>query len=346
MDIATVKSIRDVTHLEDLLSEPTTGAIETMGRLKGDILILGVAGKIGPSLARMAKRASDAAGTKRRIIGVARKLVTDMKANLEEHGIETIICDLLDQAQLDQLPDAPNVIYMPAMKFGATGQEALTWALNTYLPGMAAKRFRQSRIVAYSTGNIYGLSPVTKGGSVETDVPCPVGEYAMSCLGRERIFQHFSQTLNIPISLFRLNYATEMRYGVLIDLAQQVWADQPINVNMGYFNILWQGDSNAMTLQSFEHAASPPFLINATGPDILTVREVCTRLGQLMKKDVRFTGCEAPDALLNNSTKAYELFGHPRVTADQLIRWSADWTMRGGPLLGKPTHFENREGKF
>ncbi len=345
-DMTTVESIQNVEQLEEMLSEPTAGAIETMGRCKGDLLILGVGGKIGPTLARMAKRASDAAGAKRRIIGVDRNLVGEMKAGLEKNGIETISCDLLDQAQLDGLPDAPNVIYMPAMKFGSTGQEALTWALNTYLPGMAAQRFRKSRIVAYSTGNIYGLSPAARGGSVETDVPSPVGEYAMSCLGRERMFQHFSQTLNIPVSLFRLNYATEMRYGVLVDLAQQVWAGQTIDVSMGYFNVIWQGDASAMTLQSFDHAASPPFLINATGPEILKVREVCTRFGQLMKKDVRFIGNEAPDALLSNSTKAYNLFGRPRVTADQLIRWIADWTMRGGPLLGKPTHFENREGKF
>lgn len=345
-DITAVEAIRDVEQLEEMLSEPTAGAIETMGRLQGDMLILGVAGKIGPTLARMAKRASDAAGAKRRIIGVGRNLTGEMKTRLEKHGIETLTCDLLDQAQLDGLPDAPNVIYMPAMKFGATGQEALTWALNTYLPGMVARRFRKSRIVAYSTGNVYGLSPVAKGGSVETDVPCPVGEYAMSCLGRERMFQHFGQTLKIPIALFRLNYATEMRYGVLVDLAQQVWTGQTIDLSMGYFNVIWQGDANAMTLQSFDHAASPPFVINVTGPEILKVREVGTQFGRLMKKEVRFTGSEAPDALLSNSGKAFDLFGHPRVTADQLIHWIACWTMRGGPLLGKPTHFENREGNF
>jgi nucleoside-diphosphate-sugar epimerase len=235
---------------------------------------------------------------------------------------------------------------MAGMKFGTTGQQARTWAMNSYLPGMVAQKFRRSRIAAFSTGNFYPLVPVTGGGSVETDEPAPVGEYAMSCLGRERILEHFSRVHQVPMAIIRLNYAVEMRYGVLLDMARKVWAGEPIDVTMGNLNAIWQADANAMTLQAFDHVGTPPRVFNVTGPETLSVRRVCEEYGRLMGKPVRFTGAEAPTALLNNAQLSHRLFGYPRVPVQQVIAWTADWVMRGGESLGKPTHFETRDGKF
>jgi nucleoside-diphosphate-sugar epimerase len=339
-------AVESVDQLEDLLSAPTDGVIETLARLDGDVIVLGVAGKMGPTLARMARRAFDAAGVRRRVIGVARFSSGGVAERLQAHGVETVRCDVLDQAQLDHLPDAANVVAMTGMKFGATGQEALTWAMNSYLPGMIALRYRHSRVVAFSTGNVYGLSPVGLGGSVEGDPPAPVGEYAMSCLGRERIFEHFSHTLGIPMVLLRLNYACELRYGVLVDLAQRVLAGEPVDLGMGQLNAIWQADANAMALGAFDHVASPPFVLNVAGPETLSVRRVAEEFGRLLGRPVRFQGTEAADALLSNGQLGHRLFGYPRVGAGQMIRWIADWLRRGGPTLGKPTHFEVRDGKF
>lgn len=338
--------IADVDMLDDLLSRPTPEVVETFRRLKGDVIVLGVAGKMGPTLARMAARAAEEAGTPRRVIGVSRFSKGDLESRLNGWGIETIRCDLLDPQQLADLPDAPHVIYMAGMKFGSTGQESLTWAMNTHLPALVSQRYADSRIIAFSTGNIYGLSPVTHGGSVETDPLDPTGEYAMSCLGRERMFEHFSRTLDIPAALIRLNYATELRYGVLVDLAQQVLAGKPIDVTMGTMNVIWQGDANAMALAALDHAASPPFVLNVAGPELLSVRRVCEQFGELFDKPVQFVGDEAPNALLNNGQLGHRLFGYPRVGVQQMVRWIADWLTRGGELLGKPTHFEVRDGKF
>jgi nucleoside-diphosphate-sugar epimerase len=338
--------IRDVSELENLLSEPSPGAIDTLRRLEGDLILLGVGGKMGPTLARMAKRASVQVGVPRRVIGVSRFTAPGEEANLREHGVETIRCDLLDEDAVARLPDVPNVVFMTGMKFGSTGQEALTWAMNAYLPSIVCKKYRRSRIVAFSTGNVYGLVPVGSGGSRETDTPNPVGEYAMSCLGRERMFEHFSRTLQIPMTLIRLNYACELRYGVLVDLAKKVWREELIDLDMGYFNVMWQGDANAMSLQTFDLLAAPPAVVNLTGPETLSVRDVATELGKLMRKAPRFVGKEADTALLSNAQPLLERFGPPRVSAGQLILWIADWVMHGGPTLGKPTHFESREGRF
>ena len=346
--IALPDAVRDVEHLEDLLSEPSPGVIDTLSRLQGDVIVLGVGGKMGPSLARMTRRASDAAGVRRRVIGVSRFGSGDgrLPAQLKGWGVETIPCDLLDPDQLDRLPEVPNVVYMAGMKFGTTGQQARTWAMNSYLPGMVAQKFRRSRIVAFSTGNFYPLVPVTGGGSVETDEPAPVGEYAMSCLGRERIFEHFSRTLSIPMAIIRLNYASELRYGVLVDLATKVWNEHPIDVSMGSFNVIWQADANAMTLAAFDRAASPPFVLNVAGPQVQTIRGAGERFAELMGKTVDFNGKEAGEALINDGSLGHRLYGAPRVDVDRQMRWVADWVMRGGRLLNKPTHFESRDGKF
>jgi hypothetical protein len=339
-------TIQNLAQLEDLLSEPTPEVVQTMGRLQGDLIVLGIAGKTGPSLARMAKRASDLAGNRRRIIGVARFSSTGIEAELQTQGIETVRCDLLNEEALRRLPDVPNVLYLAGMKFGATGQESLTWAMNTHLPALVCQKFAPSRIVAFSTGNVYGLVPSDSGGSRESDCPAPVGEYAMSCLGRERIFEHFSRTLNTPVALLRLNYACDLRYGVLVDLAQKVLTGAPVDLGMSWFNTLWQGDANAMTLRCFDHVASPPLTLNLTGPELLSVRETCEKLGKLLGRQPVFTGTGSSTALLSNARRAFGLFGEPRVSSDRLLGWVAGWVRQGGPTLNKPTHFEARDGKF
>jgi nucleoside-diphosphate-sugar epimerase len=333
-------SIQDVAQLEDVLSEPTEGVIRTLGSLDGDILVLGAAGKMGPTLARMAKRASDAAGVKRRVIGASRFSSPALKNQLQVWGVEPVRCDLLDPASLAKLPDAANVVFMAGMKFGCT------WAINSYLPGLVADRYRDSRIAIFSTGNVYGLSPVARGGSREEDALNPSGEYAMSCVGRERIFEYFSRANQTKMSILRLNYASELRYGVLLDIAQRVNADQPVSLSMGYLNTIWQADASAMSLESLRCASSPPNVINLTGPQILRVRSVAKEFGKKFGKSVRFEGRESSDALLSSAAKSCELFGRPRVSAQQIIDWTADWVRRGGATLAKPTHFEERAGNF
>jgi nucleoside-diphosphate-sugar epimerase len=341
-----LSAIRDVEHLEEVLSAPTDVVVETLGRLPGDLIFLGAGGKMGPTLARMARRASDRAGTQRRVIAVSRFGDRATRQRLEAHGVDTICCDLLDPDQLRQLPDAANVVYMTGMKFGATGQAALTWAMNSLLPARVCEKYRRSRIVVFSTGNVYGLSPVHLGGAVETDALQPVGEYAASCLGRERLAEYCSRTWDIPMALLRLNYAHELRYGVLVDIAQNVLADQPIDVAMGYFNALWQADANAMSLYAFDHLSSPPFVVNLAGPELLSVRRVAQQFGQLLSRPVTFHGDEARDAFISNGQLGHSLFGYPRVAVGQLLSWIAEWLQGGGSTLNKPTHFGARDGKY
>ncbi|HKB41366.1 MAG TPA: NAD-dependent epimerase/dehydratase family protein [Gemmataceae bacterium] len=341
-----LERVEDVEQLEDLLSEPTASAVETMARLSGDLTLLGVGGKMGPTLARMARRADEAAGVKRRILGVSRFSDARQRQRLESHGIETISCDLLDAEQLARLPDVANVVFMTGMKFGATGNESRTWAMNAFLPGMVAQKYRRSRIVAFSTGNVYGMSPVHLGGSLEDDVPRPVGEYSQSALGRERVFEHFSRTHGTPMTTLRLNYATELRYGVLVDVARKVHAGEAVGLTMGHFNVLWQGDANAMALGALAQVASPPLVVNLAGPELLSVRRVAEAFGRLFGKAVTFEGSESGDAFLSNGQLGHRLFGYPRVGPHQMIAWVADWVKRGGPSLDRPTHFEVRDGNF
>lgn len=332
-------------ELENRLSEPPPAVIEALGRLQGDLVVLGVAGKMGPTLARMARRASDAAGVRRRVIGVAR-FSNGGEVELQAHGVEAVRCDLLDAAAVAGLPDAANVVFLAGRKFGSTGDEAGTWAINAYLPGVVCTRFRGSRMVALSTGNVYGLTSVAGGGSREHDPLDPVGEYAMSCLGRERVFEHFSRNHGTPVALVRLNYACDLRYGALLDVARKVWAGAPIDVGMGFFNTIWQGDANAMVLRALEHAASPPWVVNVTGPDLLSVRAVAEQFARRMGRPVQFTGVEADTALLSDARRGLETFGPLTVGTDRLIEGVAGWVMAGGQSLGKPTHFESRDGRF
>lgn len=338
--------IESVSQLDDLLSEPSEATIAALGDLPGDLVILGVGGKMGPTLARMAKRASVLAGVDRRVFGVSRFSSPGLPAQLAAWGIEPIQADLLDRAVYDRLPDAPAVVYMAGMKFGTSGQEPLTWAMNAHLPALVCERYPSSRIAAFSTGNVYALSSSTGRGSSESDPPGPIGEYAMSCLARERIFQYFSETGGTPVALLRLNYATELRYGVLVDIAERVRSGRAVPLAMGYLNAIWQGDACAMSLQALAHASSPAFVINIAGPDVLSVRAIAAEFGTLLGMPVRFEGREAPDALLSDARRALGLFGPPRVSTRQLISWIADWTRRGGATLGKPTHFEERTGRF
>ena len=340
------ENIRDVAHLDELLSAPADAAIDAVRKCDGDFVVLGAAGKMGPSLSRMLRRALDQLGRKSRVLAVSRFSTPTAEDEFRRHGIETIKADLLDQKQLDALPDAPNVVYMAGMKFGSTNQEALTWAMNAYLPGMVCQRYRKSRIVAFSSGNIYGLSPLHAGGSLETDPLNPLGDYAMSVLGRERILEHFSRTLSIPLAIIRLNYAVEMRYGVLHDIGAKVFRGEEVDVAMGNANVIWQGDANAMSIAAFANVATPPFVLNVAGPETISVRRVAETFGQIFGKPVTVTGQETVTALLNNGQLGHRLYGYPRVPLQQILTWTADWIRQGGQTHGKPTHFETRDGKF
>jgi nucleoside-diphosphate-sugar epimerase len=337
--------IRSEAELEDALSEPSPQVVETLARLPGDIILLGAGGKMGPTLARMAKRAGNTAGVKRRVIAVSRFSSGGEEA-FTAHGVEAVRCDLLDEEQVRRLPFAANVIYMPGRKFGSTGDEGTTWAVNCYLPALVCKKFQGSRIVAFSTGNVYPLTRPETGGAREADAPNPVGEYGMSALGRERMFGYFSRTLGIPVSIIRLNYAVDLRYGVVVDIARQLLSGEPISLAMGYFNAIWQGDANAMTLRAFDHAATPPRIFNVTGPEVLSVRKVAEQLGDLLGVTPRFAGMESETALLSNAAAGITALGPLRVSSDQLIECVAEWLKGGGRVLNRPTHFEARDGRF
>lgn len=335
-----------VEQLELHLSEPTPQVIEVLRQLDGDIMFLGAGGKMGPTMARMARRAFTAAGLQRRVIAVSRFRSNTARERLEQWGVETIACDLFDRGALDRLPDVPLVMSMSGFKFGAAANPELAWATNCYLPALIGERFAKSRVAAFSSGNVYGMVPVTSGGSVETDALRPDGEYSMTAVGRERMYVYASNRWQFPLALLRLNYATELRYGVLVDLAQQVAAGQPIDVTMGYVNVLWLRDANAMSLAAFAQAAHPAAVLNVAGPEILRLRDACRRMGEHIGKRVDFVGVESDQALLNNGRAAYAKLGSPEMSVDTMLRWTAQWVSRGGESLGKPTHFQVRDGRF
>lgn len=338
--------IANEAQLEDMLSKPSAEVIEMFSRLEGDIMFLGVAGKIGISLAHMAKRACDEAGIKKRIIGVSSFESREQQKKVGKYGIDTIHGDLLDTKFTATLPAVRNIFYLVGMKFGSVDNLSLTWAVNTYLPAIIADHFRQSRIVTFSTGCVYPLVSVKSGGSRETDPPLAIGEYAQSCLGRERMFEYGSIKNKTEVALIRLNYSVEMRYGVLVDIALKVRNREPVDLTMGHFNVIWQGDLNNYVLRSLEHVKSPASIINITGPEILSVRETATEFGKLFGVTPVFENKEAPTALLNNSEYAFSLFGKPKTPVNKVISWIAQWMDDNGELLGKPTHFEVRDGKY
>lgn len=333
-------------ELDELLSRPTEGVIDALRRCPGDILVLGAGGKMGPSLARMARRAVESLGGTQRVIAVSRFSDPPVAKALAQTGVETIQADLMDRVALGHLPDAPNVIFMAGQKFGTRSTPSLTWALNAVVPAHAAERFPDSRTVVFSTGNVYPLTSASSGGSREADAVGPVGEYAMSCLARERVFEHAAITRGTPVAIVRLNYAIALRYGVLTDLALKVRNGAPVDLAMGHVNIIWQGDANARALQCLALAGSPATVLNVTGGATLSVRDLAARFGERFGRPPVFTGSESPDALLNNAGRSIELFGPPNTTVDTMIDWTAEWLDGGGSLLGKPTRFEVRDGGF
>jgi nucleoside-diphosphate-sugar epimerase len=335
-------TISDIAELDELLCRPSQALIDDLEKVDGDIMILGVAGKMGPTLAGLAK----AAQPHRRVIGVARFSDPGAKAWLEARGVETLSCDLLDEAAINALPKSPNVVFMAGRKFGAEGDLSLTWAMNAHVPALVAQAFRNSRIVAFSTGCVYPFVPVTGNGAREDLPPDPPGEYAQSCVGRERMFEYFSRKFATPGRLFRLNYSIDMRYGVLHDIAAKVLGGKPIDVSLGHVNFIWQGDASAQALRCLAHCDTPTSPINVSGHEILSVRDLAAKLGALLGRDPVLVGAEQPTAWLTDTSQAVKLFGRPIVDTEQLIAWTADWVARSMPSLGKPTKYEVRDGRY
>ena len=332
----------DIEQLEDALSQPSDALIRTLDSVDGDLLVLGVGGKMGPTLARMARRAQPG----RRVLGVARFSEPGLRERLEGWGIDCIEADLLSREQLARLPDAANVVFMAGRKFGSQGSEWLTWAMNAHVPALVAERWRDSRIVAFSTACVYPFVDARGPGADETVPPtAPSGEYANSCVARERLFEHFSHRHGTPGRLLRLSYAIDMRYGVLHDLAQKLVRDEPIDLAMGHANIIWQGEANDWALRSLAHCTTPTSPLNLSGPAI-SIADAALALARRLDVQPRFCGASADTAWLIDCRHAFELFGPQQVGLERMLDWTADWTRRGMASLGKPTHFENRDGKY
>jgi len=327
-------------RLNELLTCPSDALIEDMECLGGDILVLGAGGKMGPSLCVLARRAG------KRVIAVSRFSEAGEREYLEGSGVETIAADLLDAKQRAALPRIENVIYMAGRKFGTQGQECLTWAMNAGLPAFMAEQYRETRVVVFSSGNVYPMTGTHTKGCTERDAPGPVGEYAMSCLARERAFEYAASVYGARVLIYRLNYATDLRYGVLRDIAENILEGRPVSLRTPCFNVIWQGSANEIALRGLLHAASPAVKLNVTGPEILSVKGTALRLGEMLGKEPIFEGEEGADALLSDASLAMEMFGPPGVTTDTLIEWQGQWLLDGGRGLGKPTHFEERKGAY
>ncbi len=334
--------IGNVEELEDFLSTPSKALVEYFSSLDGDVMILGAGGKVGPTMAMMAHRACQEAGGRKKVIAVD---IAPLES-LAKAGIETIQCDLLDLEDVKRLPKCRNIVFMAGRKFGSTGSEWLTWAINVMVPHNVAQTFLDSRIAVFSTGCVYPIVHVYTGGSVETDPPDPIGEYAMSALGRERAFDYYSAEKGEKVLQVRLNYALELRYGVLVDVATKVFNGEPVDVTTGFMNGIWQGDSCDQVLRSFDLATSPSSALNITGPEILSIRWVANRFGELFGKEAIISGEENGKGYISNAAKANAIFGNPSVPVGKIIEWIADWIQRGEETSGKPTHFETQDGKY
>jgi nucleoside-diphosphate-sugar epimerase len=338
--------INNEEELDAFMSLPSKQLVDFQKELEGDVIILGIGGKIGVQLAMTLKKASALSGVSRRIIGVSRFSDESKRKQLEELGIETITCDLSDPKEVDDLPEAKNVVFMVGRKFGTSGSEEITWAMNTLVPDYVSRKYAQSNIVAYSTGNVYGLVPVVSGGSVENAKVNPEGEYAISALGRERIFQYYSNMNKTPVALLRLNYAIDLRYGVLREIGEKVKNEEPIDLSMGNANVIWQGDAINQTLLSFSLCTSPANIINITGPETVSIHYVAKLFSHFFDTPLKIEGEENHTALLNNASYAASLFGYPYVTLYTMVKWISHWIEIGGASLNKPTHFDSRNGKF
>jgi nucleoside-diphosphate-sugar epimerase len=341
-----MNDIETEQQLEDSLSEPSALDVACVRRLSGDVIVLGAGGKMGPSLAYRLKRAVDASGRPRRVLAVSRFSAPGERDRLEAAGVETIVCDLLDRDAVRQLPECENVWFLAGRKFGSSGRTDLTWAMNTVVPANVAQRFRASRIVVFSTGNVYPFVSAATGGSVEGDATDPRGEYAQSCLGRERIFEFYSREFGTPVLLFRLNYAVDLRYGTLADIARKVFASEPVDLTIAHFNTIWQGDANSYAMRCLELCESPPRVLNVTGPEIVSVRETAAFYGRRFNRPPSFRGEDAGVALLNNASRCHKLLGKPAMGLDELMERVAHWIACGGRSLNKPTKFEVVDGKF
>ena len=325
------------------MTTPSGGLVRDLARVPGDLIVLGIGGKMGPTLARLAKRAAP----EKRVVGVARFSEPGLRESLGRHGVECIAADLLDRDALARLPKLPNVVFMAGRKFGSTGAEALTWAMNVHVPALVAEAFAGSRIVAFSTACVYPFVPVASGGATEEVATTPPpGEYANSCVGRERMFEHFSRQHGTPGRLIRLSYAIDMRYGVLHDVARKVLARAPIDLTMGHVNVIWQGDANGQALRALAHCTAPTSGLNVSGADVTSIRAVAVALGERLRVSPAFTGTPAPTAWLVNTAEAQRLFDPPEVALETLIDWTADWVARELPSLGKDTHYDVRDGNY
>lgn len=326
--------------------KPSSGLLDDISRMNGDILILGAGGKMGPSMAKLAKAAMNKLQLPKQVFAVSRFSDPEVVNDLNNHGVHTIKADLLNRSELEKLPEVHNIIYLVGHKFGTTGNESYTWAMNTFLPGMVAERFKSSRIVVFSSGNIYPFTPVSRGGATENTPPSPVGEYAQSCLGRERIFEYFSKKNDTPMLIFRLNYANNVSYGVLMEIAKSVYNQKTVDLTMGNVNVIWQGDANEIAIRSLLLCSTPPAILNVTGPETISVRWIAEEFGKLFNRTPLFASEEAPEALLNNAAECFRLFGYPRVSLAQMMELVGHWFEEGGKIMDKPTHFQEREGKF
>ena len=332
--------------LDALLTEPSEALIEDVKKIKGDIMVLGAGGKMGPTLCLLAKRAIEKAGIEKRVIAVSRftdKFATEL---LHNNNIETISCDLLDKEKLYALPEVENVIYMAGRKFGTDGSEWLTWAMNSTLPAFVADKFKKSNIVVFSSGNIYPIVPISSGGCKETDKIGPIGEYTMSCLARERAFEYAANQYGTNIFVYRLNFAVDLRYGVLYDMADRIMKGEPISITTPVLNCIWQGSANEIAIRALLHTDSPMKIMNITGPETVSIKKAAIELGKHLGKEPIFEGEEGTDAYLSDASEAMEVFGYPSVSMKTLIRWQAEWILDGGRALGKPTHFEERKGSY
>lgn len=338
--------IQTETELDAELTRPSPALVAAITRLASPLVVLGAGGKMGPTLCVLARRAAEAAGHPLEVVAVSRFSDEASRRWLEDRGVRTQACDVLDRDAVGRLPDAVNVVYLVGMKFGTSQNPALTWAINTLAPAIAIERYAGARIVALSTGNVYPFVDTATAGATEDTPLAPVGEYAGACLGRERIYQYASTRWRTPIASVRLNYAVELRYGVLVDIARRIAAGEAVDLAMGYLNAIWQRDANDMILRSFPLAGVPAVPVNLTGTRTLSVRTLATRLGELMDLPVSFAGVEAPTALLNDARKTASLLGEPETDLETMLAWTAHWVKSGGATLGKPTHFQARDGRF